>query len=81
MDDLNKIASKTDSIITVEDHTVMGGLGSAVNESLAKLKKKIKVFNYGLQDIFTQSGSVRDLYKYYKLDSQSIKKRIINFLK
>jgi transketolase len=81
LDDLNKIASKTDSIITVEDHTVMGGLGSAVNESLAKLKKKIKVFNYGLQDIFTQSGSVGDLYKYYKLDSQSIKKSIINFLK
>jgi len=81
LDDLNKIASKTNSIITVEDHTVMGGLGSAVNESLAKLKKKIKVFNYGLQDIFTQSGSVGDLYKYYKLDSQSIKKCILNFLK
>ncbi len=48
---------------------------------MAKLKKKIKVFNYGLQDIFTQSGSVGDLYKYYKLDSQSIKKSIINFLK
>ena len=59
----------------------MGGLGSAVNESLVKLKKKNKVFNYGLQDIFTQSGSVEDLYKYYKLDSQSIKKCILNFLK
>lgn len=81
LDDLKNIVKKTNRIITVEDHTVMGGLGSAVNESLMKLEKKIKVLNYGLKDIFTQSGSVKDLYKYYKLDSHSINKVVLNFLR
>ena len=81
LNDLSNIVNRTNAIITVEDHNVMGGLGSAVNESLIKLKKKIKVLNYGLQDIFTQSGSVKDLYKYYKLDDYSITKTILNFIK
>jgi transketolase C-terminal domain/subunit len=81
LNDLKNIVNRTNAIVTVEDHNVMGGLGSAVNESLIKLKKKIKVLNYGLQDIFTQSGSVKDLYKYYKLDAQSITKTILSFIK
>ena len=81
MNDLSNIANRTNTIITVEDHNVMGGLGSAVNESVVKLKKKVKVLNYGLQDIFTQSGSVKDLYRYYKLDAQSLTKIILNFIK
>jgi transketolase len=81
LNDLKNIVKKTNKIITIEDHTVMGGIGSAVNESLMKLEKKIKVLNYGLEDIFTQSGSVQDLYKYYKLDAHSINKAVLNFLR
>ena len=37
---LKKLSKKTKKIITVEDHNIMGGLGSAVNESLVKIKSK-----------------------------------------
>ena len=77
---LRSIISKTSKIITFEDHTVYGGLGSAVNEAVNKLKCKVKIFNFGIDDIFTQSGSVPDLYKYYKLDEASIRKKIISCL-
>jgi transketolase len=80
LDDLKKIVKKTNKIITVEDHTVMGGLGSAVNESLNNIGSNIKILNYGLKDVFTQSGSVKDLYKHYKLDAYAISKVVLNFL-
>lgn len=80
LNDLKNIVKKTNKIITVEDHTVMGGLGSAVNESLNNIGSSVKILNYGLKDVFTQSGSVKDLYKYYKLDAYAISKVVLNFL-
>ena len=78
---LKKLTKKTKKIITIEDHTIFGGLGSAINEALTKLNNKVKIKNYGLNDKFTQSGSVEDLYKFYKLDKNSIKKYLLNSLK
>lgn len=74
---LKNISRKTKKIITVEDHNKIGGMGSAINEALVKINSKAQVFNIGLDDIFTQSGSVEDLYKYYKLDVISLKKTFI----
>jgi transketolase len=81
LSDLKKISKKTKLIITIEDHNVMGGLGSAVNESLNKIGSKTRIVNYGLFDVFTQSGSVEDLYKFYRLDSLSIKKYVKKAIK
>ncbi len=75
---LKVITNKTKRIITVEDHSTMGGLGSAVNESLNLLNSRCYVDNYGINDVFTQSGDVESLYKFYKLDELSIKKFLIN---
>ena len=78
---LKKLSKKTKKIITVEDHNIMGGLGSAVNESLVKIKSKCEIHNYGLNDIFTQSGDVDSLYKYYRLDDHNLKNYFSKVLK
>ena len=75
LSDIKKITSKTKKIITFEDHNIHGGLGSAVNEAVTKVSNKTQIFNYGIKDVFTQSGSVKELYKSYQLDETSIKKR------
>ncbi len=78
---LKKLSKKTKKIITVEDHNVMGGLGSAINEALNKVKSQCEIYNYGLDDIFTQSGDVDSLYKYYKLDEINLKNYFIKNIK
>jgi transketolase len=68
-------AAKTGLVITVEDHTVIGGLGSAVCEVLSE-KQPTKVVRLGLQDEFGVSGSPSELIKAYEFDSESIIKTI-----
>lgn len=62
--------------VTVEDHTIVGGLGSLVCETLAKHNPK-KVLRVGLEDVFPESGSPNDLYKKYGLDSQGIINKVL----
>lgn len=59
-------AAKTGRVMTVEEHSVIGGLGSAVAEVLAE-EGKIPVHRYGVMDRFGQSGKASDLLKHYKL--------------
>lgn len=77
--DLKKLALNTKLIITIEDHNIMGGLGSAINEAVLNLnlKSNPRIINYGINDIFTQSDKVENLYKAYQLDTESIKNLIL----
>lgn len=72
-------AKKTGKVVTVEEHTVIGGLGSAVADVISA-KNTAKVLKIGVQDIFGQSGSGAELIKEYGLDSESILKKIKGFL-
>ncbi len=75
-------AKKTGKIITIEDHQIIGGLGSAVSEALIRNhKQKLKFKMLGVNNSFGQSGTVEDLYKKYKLNSKYIKQEIKNILK
>ena len=76
-----KLAKTHDYIITVEEHNVMGGLGSAVSEVLAPLGLPCKQKMIGMQDVFGRSGTPAALLKYYGLDSESIEKEIKEFIK
>jgi transketolase C-terminal domain/subunit len=80
LNDIKKIKSKTKKIITFEDHNIYDGLGSADNEEVIKVSSKTQMFDFGINDVFTQSGSVKELYKNYQLDEISIKKKIISTL-
>ena len=71
---------KTKCAVVVEDHSVIGGLGSAVAECLSE-NLPSKLLRIGLNDTFGQSGTPSELLKFYGLDSESIAKRIIELIK
>jgi transketolase len=66
-----KCAKETEKIITIEDHSVIGGLGTAVCEVLAEEAPK-KVVRMGIKDSFGKSGKADELLKYFKLTSEDI---------
>ena len=68
---LIKSASKTKRVFTVEEHSVIGGLGSAVCEVLAE-EYPVKVTKIGVNDVFGQSGPAAVLMKEYKLDGEGV---------
>ena len=66
-----KCAKETKRIITVEDHNIIGGLGSAVCEVLSQ-NYPTKVKCLGIQDTFGRSGNAEELMKYFKIDAEAI---------
>lgn len=64
-------ARDCDGIITIEDHSVIGGLGSAVAECLAK-KAPAKMAMIGVQDSFGESGKPGELYEKYGLTADAV---------
>ncbi len=72
-----KCAKETKRIITVEDHSITGGLGSAVCEVLAD-EYPVKVTRMGVKDTFGQSGKGQELMKFYEIDAEAIEKEIEN---
>ncbi len=72
------VAKETGKVVTVEEHSVIGGLGSAVCEVLSQeLPTKTKLI--GLNDTFGQSGTPNDLLKYYKLTVENIVETVKSF--
>lgn len=76
-----KLAKKTGRIFTLEEHTIIGGLGSAVAEVLAESNTKVEFRRFGVQDIFTHiTGSTEFLLYYNGLSVESIKTGILELL-
>ncbi len=72
-------AESTGRIVTVEEHSIYGGLGSAVAEVLCQsLPAKLKII--GIKDEFGISGKAEELVKYFGLDSESIAREVKRFL-
>lgn len=74
-----KSASKTGKVVTVEEHSVIGGLGGAVAEVLSE-KCPTKMLRIGVQDTFGESGPAVKLLAKYELDAEGIYKQIKAFL-
>jgi transketolase len=72
-----KCATETNNIVTVEDHSVIGGIGSIISEVLCEYCPR-KVLKIGLNDTFPESGSPADLYEKYGLSVNKIFERIEN---
>ena len=79
-DDVIKSAQKTKKVVTIENHSIIGGLGSAICEILSE-KAPTKVLRIGTNDEFGQSGEQRELVKLYGLDYESVAKKITEFCK
>lgn len=72
-------AKKTGKVVTVEEHSVVGGLGSAVCDALAELAPT-PVKKIGMQDAFGESGSAAALIEKYGLDAEGVYKSVKEFL-
>lgn len=70
-----KCAKETKKLISVEDHNIIGGLGSAISEVLTELYPT-KLERIGINDTFGKSGKAEELIKYFEIDSDSIIKMI-----
>lgn len=68
-----RCAKETKKIITIEDHSIIGGLGSAVCEVLAE-EYPTYVTRLGIKDCFGKSGNAVELMKYFGIDSEAIVK-------
>lgn len=66
-----KCAKETKRLISVEDHNIIGGIGSAISEVLTD-KFPTKLERMGVNDTFGKSGNAKELLKYFKIDSQAI---------
>lgn len=71
-----KCAKETKKIITVEDHSIIGGLGSSVCEALSD-ELPTKVIRMGINDVFGRSGNAEELIRYYKIDSTAIVNKVL----
>ncbi len=68
-------AKKTGRIFTVEEHSVIGGLGAAVSEVLGD-KLPTRITRIGMNDVFGESGPAKELLHKYELDAEGIANRI-----
>lgn len=69
-------AQKTGRIFTVEEHSIIGGLGAAVAEVLSE-KCPTKLTRIGMKDVFGESGPAKELLHKYELDAEGIANRVI----
>ena len=72
-------AKKTGKVVTVEEHSVIGGLGSAVCDVLSEECPTV-VKKIGMQDKYGESGSAADLVKKYGLDGDGVYAQVKEFL-
>ncbi|MDO5519352.1 MAG: transketolase family protein [bacterium] len=73
-------AKETGKVVTVEEHSVIGGLGSAVCDVLSE-NYPTKVLKIGVNDVFGESGPAVALIKKYGLDGESIAEKVKAFVK
>lgn len=72
-------AKKTGMVVTVEEHSILGGLGSAVSEVLAE-NYPVKVLRIGIRDTYGESGRAEQLLEKYKLDGKGVLEQIESWL-
>ena len=72
-------AKETGKVVTIEEHSVIGGLGSAVCDCLSA-KAPTKVLKIGVNDTYGESGPAVELIKKYGLDSEGIYSKVKEFM-
>lgn len=72
-----KCAQETKTLISIEDHSIIGGLGTAISEVLTDECPK-KLVRLGMQDIFGKSGKAQELLDYFELNAEKIVKCVKN---
>jgi transketolase len=76
-----KCARDTSTILTLEEHSIIGGLGGAVSEVLAESGLSTKFKRMGVQDMFCESGEPKELFEKYGLSTSHIVKNVKKLIK
>lgn len=76
-DKIIQCAKETKKLVSVEDHSVIGGLGSAISEVLTD-EYPTKLERVGMQDTFGKSGKAEELMEYFGLTAKSIVEKFLN---
>ena len=76
---LRQEASSHRFVVTVEEHVLMGGFGSAVAETLTRLELQIPLLMIGLPDLFIEQGTQAELKARYRIDRDGIVSSILDF--
>ena len=71
-----KCAKETKKLVSVEDHSIIGGLGSAISEVLTE-EYPAKLERMGMKDIFGKSGKAEELMEYFGLTSKAIVEKFL----
>lgn len=71
-----KCARETAKLVSIEDHNIIGGLGTAISEVLTD-EYPAKLIRLGMNDVFGKSGKATELLDYFELNSEKIKKVIL----
>jgi transketolase len=66
------LSGSTDAVLTVEEHNIIGGLGTAVAEVLAETPHAPMLFRHGIRDEYAPVGPPTHLYSYYRLDAVGV---------
>ena len=66
-----KCAKETEKLVSIEDHNVIGGLGTAISEVLT-YEYPAKLIRLGIKDTFGKSGKAEELMKYFKITAEDI---------
>ena len=80
-DKIKDSTTKSKLIVTIEEHNIIGGLGSAVAECLAKIKNSPEQIFFGTNDRYSDGGDYNFLKQKFNLTSDVISKKIISKLK
>lgn len=78
---LEKVSSKYKTVVTIEDGTIIGGLGSAVMEWCNDNNKDVRIIRMGIPDNFIQHATVEQQYQICGIDAEGIKDKLISILK
>ncbi|NUM89761.1 MAG: transketolase family protein [Bdellovibrionales bacterium] len=77
---LSQALDRHKRVVTVEDHYIIGGMGSAVAEFMAGEGRAVRLHRIGVDDQFGQSGTPEELYDHYGLNAHHLAKKIAAFL-
>jgi transketolase len=73
-----KAGLETKLLVSIEDHTIIGGLGGAIAETLSSKAKMPRLLRLGINDIFGESGTPESLYEKHGLSQAKIAERLAN---
>jgi len=78
---INKLASEVKGIVTIENHSIIGGVGGAIAEVLAQKANHAPISYVGVEDVFTESGTATEVKEKYGLNVENIVTKVEQILK